>query len=59
LSEALIQGSLARPAEFDIYLGETGIYCRQLVEQPQPVAAGDAPAEEVAPPAGIPLYVFD
>ncbi len=67
LSEALIQGSLARPAEFEVYLGEGGIYCRQLqtVEQPQPVAAGDAPAGDSAPaeeaPAapGIPLYMFE
>ena len=29
LSEALIQGILPRPAELDIYLGETGIYYRQ------------------------------
>ena len=40
LSEALIQGSLARPAEFEVYLGEGGIYCRQLQPvgelQPQP-----------------------
>jgi len=67
LSEALIQGSLARPADFEVYLGEGGIYCRQLqpVDQPQlePVAAGEgAPpaAEEVAPVGpGIPLYMFE
>nr|WP_321473229.1 hypothetical protein [uncultured Paludibaculum sp.] len=28
LSEALIQGSLLRPAEYEVYLGETGIFCR-------------------------------
>ena len=66
LSEALIQGSLPRPAEFEVYLGEGGIYCRQLQPvgepEPQPVAAGEgAPvAEEAAPPApGIPLYMFE
>src|SRR5262249_25110685 len=53
LSEALIQGSLARPAEFEVYLGEGGIYCRQLVELPQPVAAGDIVTEE-APAAQPP-----
>jgi ATP-dependent Clp protease ATP-binding subunit ClpC len=65
LSEALIQGSLARPAEFEIYLGEGGLYCRQLVEtpqlEPQPVGAG-APAEEVLPappPKGMPLFMFE
>jgi ATP-dependent Clp protease ATP-binding subunit ClpC len=68
LSEALIQGSLARPAEFEVDLGEGGIFCRQLQPvnelEPQPVAAGEgAPvAEEVAPAApapGIPLYMFE
>jgi len=32
LSEALIQGSLPRPAELEIYLGDTGIYFRQVKE---------------------------
>jgi ATP-dependent Clp protease ATP-binding subunit ClpC len=63
LSEALIQGSLARPAEFEIYLGEGGLYCRQIQEQPQPVAAGGgdtAVLEEPLPPApGMPLYIFE
>jgi ATP-dependent Clp protease ATP-binding subunit ClpC len=63
LSEALIQGSLARPADFEVYLGEGGIYCRQLQEQPQPqpVAAGEgAPVEELPAPApGMPLYMFE
>src|SRR5208283_4020567 len=35
LSEALIQGSLARPAEFEVYLGEGGLYCRQLQCTPE------------------------
>ncbi|MBI4893117.1 MAG: ATP-dependent Clp protease ATP-binding subunit [Acidobacteria bacterium] len=30
LSEALIQGSLVRPAEYEVFLGETGIFCRQI-----------------------------
>ncbi len=60
LSEALIQGSLARPAEFEVYLGETGIYCRQLVEQPVEAGAGEgAPAVAEAPHPGIALYLFD
>jgi ATP-dependent Clp protease ATP-binding subunit ClpC len=60
LSEALIQGALARPAEFEVYLGETGIYCRQLVEQPVEAGAGEgAPAVAEAPPPGIALYLFD
>jgi ATP-dependent Clp protease ATP-binding subunit ClpC len=60
LSEMLIQGSLARPGEFEVYLGEGGLYCRQLQLQEQPVGAG-APAEEVAvvPAPGMPLYIFE
>ena len=68
LSEALIQGSLARPAEFEVYLGEGGLYCRQIQGagdrkelgpgEPQPVAAG-GPAEEVPVRAGMPLYIFE
>jgi len=63
LSEALIQGSLAHPAEFEVYLGAGGIYCRQLQEQPepQPVGADGAAIEEPAaePAVGMPLYMFD
>jgi ATP-dependent Clp protease ATP-binding subunit ClpC len=53
LSEALIQGALPRPSELEVYLGDTGIYYRQLSAE-QPVGAG-APAE---PPAGTLLYTF-
>ena len=35
LSEALIQGTLPRPSELEVYLGESGIYVRQLQEEPQ------------------------
>ncbi len=52
LSEALIQGSLPRPAELEVYLGDGGIYCRQLLEQP--VGAG---GEEVPVP-GTALFLF-
>jgi len=54
LSEALIQGSLPRPAELEVYLGDGGIYCRQLIEQEQPVGA---PGEE-SPVVGTPLFMF-
>jgi len=64
LSEALIQGTLPRPSELEVYLGETGIYCRPIAGetsgelQEQPVGA---PADESAPAApahGTPLYLF-
>jgi ATP-dependent Clp protease ATP-binding subunit ClpC len=56
LSEALIQGSLPRPGELVIYLGENGIYCRSVGDlEGQPVAAGDV---EVAPVPATPLYMF-
>ena len=54
LSEAVIQGSLPRPAELEIYLGDTGIFCRQIKaagEEGELVGAGT----EVA---GTPLYTF-
>jgi ATP-dependent Clp protease ATP-binding subunit ClpC len=50
LSEALIQGTIPRPAELMVYLGENGLYVRPLREE-QLVGAGD-------PPAGSPLYTF-
>jgi hypothetical protein len=58
----MIQGQLPKPAELDIYLGDTGLYYR-LANQPEPVpiVAGDNPAEldpEPAQTPGIPLYTF-
>jgi ATP-dependent Clp protease ATP-binding subunit ClpC len=54
LSEALIQGNLPRPGELEIYLGDTGIYYRQIAEAT--VTAGADTATEPAP--GTPLYTF-
>jgi ATP-dependent Clp protease ATP-binding subunit ClpC len=54
LSEALIQGVLPRPAELEVYLGDTGIFYRQLNAEPQPVGAGDT----AEPAPGTPLYTF-
>src|SRR6202011_910207 len=41
LSDALIQGSLPRPSELEIYLGDAGIFCRPIAGelQEQPVGA--------------------
>src|SRR5689334_5298821 len=58
LSEALIQGSLPRPAELEVYLSENGIYCRQTGDlEGQFVAAGGV-EETAVPGPGTPLYVF-
>src|SRR5947209_17329179 len=57
LSEALIQGTLPRPGELEIYLGDTGIYYRQVVEAAVP--AGEAETvTETEPVPGTVLYTF-
>jgi ATP-dependent Clp protease ATP-binding subunit ClpC len=63
LSEALIQGTLPRPSELEVYLGDSGIYCRPIAGElageleAQPVGApGEGQAS--APVAGISLYPF-
>ena len=53
LSEALIQGNLQRPAEYEVYLGETGIFCRMISGEGE-VAVGAG----VSAPAAISLYPF-
>jgi ATP-dependent Clp protease ATP-binding subunit ClpA len=58
LSEALIQGSLPRPSELEVYLGEGGIYVRQLQEEPVGVSEGGV-AEAPLPMPGTALYLFD
>ena len=59
LSEALIQGTLPRPADLEVYLSEQGLYCRPIGGElePQPVAAGGE-AEPPPPTSGTPLYLF-
>jgi len=55
LSELIIQGALPQPSELEVFLGDTGIFCRTLGE-PEPAAVG---AGEGAPPASaLPLYRF-
>jgi ATP-dependent Clp protease ATP-binding subunit ClpC len=44
LSEALIQGSLPRPSEFEVYLGDSGIMCQQI--------SGEGAEEEATVGAG-------
>src|SRR5437762_5995733 len=56
LSEALIQGTLPRPAELEVYLGDTGIYYRQInAEGDEAAVTAGAPAEVL--PGGL-LYTF-
>jgi ATP-dependent Clp protease ATP-binding subunit ClpC len=54
LSEALIQGSLPRPSEIEVYLGDTGIYYRMLGGEAEPVPAGGVLEET----PGTLLYSF-
>ncbi|NWF85313.1 MAG: ATP-dependent Clp protease ATP-binding subunit [Bryobacteraceae bacterium] len=57
LSEALIQGALQRPAEYEVFLGETGIFCRQIFPEGEPAVV--ATGGEGAPaPESISLYPF-
>ena len=55
LSEALIQGTLARPADLEVYLGETGLFCRPIKEAEEQLVGAGGPEE---PPPGTPLYTF-
>ena len=58
LSDAIIQGTLPRPAELEVFLGDTGIFCRvvgsEQAEEAVPVGGGSE-----APENGIPLYSFN
>jgi ATP-dependent Clp protease ATP-binding subunit ClpC len=59
LSEALIQGTLPRPSELEVYLSDSGIYCRPVAGELQEQPVG-APGDEAAavPVPGTPLYMF-
>jgi ATP-dependent Clp protease ATP-binding subunit ClpC len=54
LAEAVIQGSLPRPADLEIYLGENGIYCRPIPKEGEEVLVGGAGESS----AGTMLYSF-
>jgi ATP-dependent Clp protease ATP-binding subunit ClpC len=56
LSESLIQGTLPRPSELEVYLGDTGIYYRQLTGEGE--AAAVTAGGPVEAPAGTLLYTF-
>jgi ATP-dependent Clp protease ATP-binding subunit ClpC len=52
LSELLIQGTLPRPAEFEVYLEEKGLFARPVEGELVAVGADGGPSE------GIALYLF-
>jgi ATP-dependent Clp protease ATP-binding subunit ClpC len=60
LSEALIQGTLPRPSELEVYLGDTGIFYRVVGAEPgSETEAETVPAAVAAEPApGTLLYTF-
>ncbi len=49
LSEALIQGALPRPGELEVFLGDAGIYWREIREGEE---------EELVGVGAQPLYKF-
>jgi ATP-dependent Clp protease ATP-binding subunit ClpC len=55
LSEALIQGSLPRPSELEVYLSDTGIYYRQVNAEGEAAVTVGGPPE---PTPGTLLYTF-
>jgi ATP-dependent Clp protease ATP-binding subunit ClpC len=55
LSEALIQGSLPRPSELEVYLGDTGIYYRVMQPEAEQLVGADSSS---TPAVGVPLYTF-
>ena len=67
LSEALIQGNLQRPADYEVFLGESGIMCRLVsggaaaeggVAAEGEVAVGAGGGEPAAANAAFSLYPF-
>jgi ATP-dependent Clp protease ATP-binding subunit ClpC len=55
LSESLIQGTLPRPADLEVYLGDTGIFYRAITPEGEATVTAGAPAE---PAPGTLLYTF-
>src|SRR5216117_2215760 len=58
LSEALIQGSLPRPSELEVYLGDAGIYYRVIQPEAEQLVGADASTTPAVPAIGVPLYTF-
>ena len=60
LSESLIQGTLPRPSELEVYLGDTGIFYRQVNVPAEATVPAEGVAAEgpVEPAPGTLLYTF-
>jgi ATP-dependent Clp protease ATP-binding subunit ClpC len=60
LSEALIQGTLPRPSELEVYLGDTGIFYRKIDGEGEVAVTAGAPeaVPAVAPAPGTLLFTF-
>ncbi len=58
LSEALIQGSLPRPSELEVYLADTGIFYRVIGAETEAVPAGGPDVVYPEPAPGTLLYTF-
>src|SRR5204862_35171 len=56
LSEALIHGSLPRPAELEVYLGDTALYHRQVNVEDEVAVTARGPVDR---PSGTLLYPFE
>jgi len=56
LSEALIQGTLVRPADYEVYLSETGIFCRLVSSEGEVATVGAGPGTSSG--EGFSLYPF-
>lgn len=55
LSEALIQGTLPRPSELEVYLSDTGLFFRPIQEAEEALVGATGPS---VPIAGTLLYTF-
>ena len=55
LSEALIQGSLPRPSELEVYLGDTGINYRVIQPEAEQLVGAESSTN---PTPGVPLYTL-
>ena len=62
LAELVIQGSLPRPGELEVYLGETGIFCRSIqadgAEEEETATVGAGKGGSPGAREGLALFTF-